>query len=806
MELLVLLPWLLAMAVLTGLGAPIAALAFRSLPRKGAAFALPMALVPFAIAVFWIGQVTFGIHTILLALAILGGGAFLAYRRGARPDWRSVARMYGVFALGFTVLVLFRASAPSITPPGGEQFLHYGLVNALERAPSLPPEDFWYAGEPLKYYYGTQLQATSWSMLSGTPLRYGFNLAIATFYGVLFVVAYGLVGAIVRHRGYSHRFGGAMGALFVAFAGPTTTPIRLITPYLPGGVKQPVAEGAFGFAAQRFNGGDLAQTVTELSNPMEWTWWYTRYVVPGTIQEVPLYSFVKGELHGHTHSTGYVLFAGALAYAYYRTPEAAKLRRAGIIFGGLGSIAGLFGFMNTWSLPTAGGLALLTVAAADPHPATLLPDSVAERLQPWQDSREETIPRLLSEGWRLVLASVVGAGVILVGVVVASPFLVFGHVPTNDGLGLFPPRSALGPFLVIYVGLLSVVATYVLVRSWPVLDRFGKGLLAVGGIALLGAMVVTTLVVDFGVLAVAGPIIVGSWLLLRSERGDFALVLIIAGVGLLLSYEVVHAKLPAIDQVRWNTAMKVSVQGWTLAAAGAGAAVAIVLSRARGRIGAHRSEGGNHRSDGGDVGDASTATGSATGSAVTDGSSTGISIASGIVVIALIASLVFPVMVVGQEIGSDVAEGDWEPTLDGQANLEQWRPGQAAAIDWLDDRPGTPTIVEATGDSYRFTSSASVFTGLPTVVGWDHEAEYRSPEAYRDRVEDVREIYTGDWSTAAEHLARYDVQYVYVSPNERDEYGDALRSFDHPSLSVAFENQQVTIYAVDQSALPVGET
>ena len=58
----VLLPRLLAMAALTGLGAPIAAHLFRGLPRRGTAFALPAALIPFAVFVFWIGQVTFGVH------------------------------------------------------------------------------------------------------------------------------------------------------------------------------------------------------------------------------------------------------------------------------------------------------------------------------------------------------------------------------------------------------------------------------------------------------------------------------------------------------------------------------------------------------------------------------------------------------------------------------------------------------------------------------------------------------------------------------------------------------------------------
>lgn len=784
MESLVVLKYLLAFALLTALGAPIAALVFRELPRRGAAFALPAALIPYAIVIFWVGQVTFGLHTILLAVGVLVLGSLLAYHLSAEPDWGSVVATYGVFVVGFSIMVVLRASDPSVTPAAGEQFLHFGLVKAIERAPSLPPEDFWYAGKPLQYYYGTQLQVTSFSMLTGTQLRYGFNLGIATFYGVLFVVAYGFAGAIVASRGYSYHLGGVPGAFLVALGGPTTTPIRLLTPHLPDWLSDVVAPAAFGFVAERFNGGDLGKTVAELSNPLDWTWWYTRYVVPETIQEVPLYSFVKADLHGHALSTGYVLFAGAIAYAYYTTPAEARARRVTVLFGGLGATAGVFGFMNTWSLPTAGGLALLAVGAADAHPASLLPERLRSPFHVNSTDADDLLPWAITELSRLLLATVAAVVVLLIGVVVASPFLVFGHVPSNDGIGFFPPRSPLGSFLVIYGGLLGLFAVYVTMRGWRTTETANRRLILALGITLV-AMVATSLLLDFGVLAVTGPLLLGGWLLVRSGRGDFALVLLVAGVGLLLSLELVHARLPLIDHPRWNTSLKVAVQGWTLAAAGAGAATGIVLAYYRDRIAEYRS-----------VVDSPKEARTQRGWAVL-GSSVGVILVS----LVLLASLVFPVMVFGQEVGSDVVDGNYDPTADGLSDLERWRPDEAAAIHWLDDRQGTPTIVEAPGPSYRFTSPASTFTGLPTVVGWDHQEEYRSTEAYDRRVAHVDEIYSGDWEDAASHLKRYDVQYVYVGPNERERYGEELRSFDRAAFSVVFENDAVTIYRVDRPHL-----
>jgi len=809
--------YLLLFACFGALGAPIAAVVFRELRYRGAAFAIPTALIPFAIVVFWLGQVTFGRHTIVIALGAVAAATSVAYRRGGVPEWDAVARAYGVFALGFLCLVLLRTSSPGITPSGGEQFLHFGLVNALERSGSLPPMDLWYAGEPLRYYYGTQLQVTGFAMLTGTELRYGFSLGIAAFYGVLVVVAYGLSGAIVAHRGHSHRLGGSLGAFVVAFGGATTTPVRLLTPVLPEVISKPIARAAFGFAARRFHGGDLAAAVAGLSNPRTWSWWYTRYVVPGTIQEVPLYAFLKADLHGHALSTGYVLFAAAVAYAYYRMPAGDRRRRAATVFGGLGAIAGVFGFMNTWALPTAGGIAALAVGAADPDPATLFPGRFGTVLEGASTPGGDRSPvsRFGSELRRLALAGGAGVVVVVIGVAVASPFLVFGHVPTNGGIGLLPPRSPIGPFLVVYGGLLAMFALYLVTLGWPV-EGLDRRLLAATTLCLPPALAATAVRFDVGVLALTATSLLAGWVLVcagrsagdesqgdggggRSEHGDgrdptdgggdFAVVLFVAGFGLLLALEVVHARLPEIDLPRWNTALKVAVQGWTLATAGAGVAAAVVLARARDRIAAYRAA----------VGSAGDSTPGGETDTVTAPDRLAVlrsSLSVALVCLFLVSTLVFPVMVLNREVGNEVAAGTYDPTLDGFEAIETSRPKQAAAIRWLGDRPGRPTIVEAPGPSYRFTNPASTFTGLPTVVGWDHQAEYRSPEAYERRVIHVDEIYAGEWTVAAEHLRRYDVVYVYVGPGERDRYGDALRSFDRPGITVAFENGAVTIYRV----------
>lgn len=452
--------------------------------------------------------------------------------------------------------------------------------------------------------------------------------------------------------------------------------------------------------------------------------------------------------------------------------------------------------MNTWSLPTVAGLTVLTVALADPHPETLLPPSWRERLSLPMIAADDR-PRLLDELRRLILAVVAGGLVLVIGVAIASPFLVFGHVPTNDGVGFFPPRSPLGPFLVIYGGLVTIFGLYVATRGWPALADVPDRWIAGGALALLAAAAATVLLLDFAVLAILGPLILAGWILVRSGRGDFAVVLLIAGTGLLLSLEVVHARLPLIPQPRWNTSLKVAVQGWTLAAAGAGAAVAVLLARSAERLAPRlqsvRSNVADSASNGGSTTDRGHApTLRATGTIA-------------LVAMVVLASAVFPAMVLTVEVGSKLDDSRYDSSLDGLTYVEAFHPEEYDALRWLDERSGHPTVAEAPGDPYGWTSPAATYSGLPGVIGWDHQEEYRSVEAYDRRVTHVDEIYTGEWDLAAAHLARYDVTYVYVGPNEIERYGDDMRSFDRDAFSIAFEGGNVTIYEVNQDSLPASD-
>jgi YYY domain-containing protein len=788
MEWGVVLQWLAVVGALTLVGAPLAAWAFRGFPGKGATLALPAALLGMTLVTVWIGQVAFGWWTLLLAVLLVGVASAIAYGRGVDPDWLAVAKGFGVFLAGFAFILFVRASDPAITPYGGEQFLHFALAKSIERASHLPPEDVWFAGEPLRYYYGGQLQVSGLSMLSGVDLRYGFNLGIATFYGMAVAAAYGLVGTVTARAGYSRRLGGLLGVVLVAWGGATTTAIRFLIARLPTDLATTVGEPAFGFAASRF-GTSLPQFIAEQGGLGSWSWWYTRYVVPDTLQEFPLYSFVKADLHGHALTPGYVLVAAAIAYAYYRTPAEERIRRSALLFGALGVVTGVFGVMNTWSVPTAVGLAWLAVAAADAHPASLYPLGAGERLRSYAPGGSGPVVWLAREAWRLLLAIPPAVGVGVVGTLLAAPFLAFGEVPRNGGIGFLPPRSPLLPFLVVYGGLLAVTIGFLCWRGAPAFagDRRRRRLLTIAGIGVLAA----PLLVVAPVLAALGPVIVVSWWLVRTDRAGYAGLLLVAGLGLLASMELVYAVVWPPELDRWNTTLKVAVQGWTLTAVGVAAAAAMLLQTGWRRV----------RPDV-DGGEPSPETEIDPGRAPHPLGRRGARAAVGLVVAVLVASLAFPALVSAETIGATVQEGD-EFALDGIEPLESRHGPELEAVRWLDDRTGRPVIVERPGwEIYQWTNPASTYTGLPTVAGWAHERGYRGIPAYERRAAEAAAVYEGSWANATAVLRRHDVRYVYVGPNEREAFGTLTERFaGRPGLSVAFDNEAVTIYRVETAGL-----
>ncbi|WP_277540820.1 DUF2298 domain-containing protein [Haloarcula laminariae] len=764
--------WLALYLLLTYVGATVAAALFPRFAERGIAFGLPVALVVLWLSTYFLGRLSMTAGIWLGIVGLVAGAVAVAYRRGP-IDLRSFGEVAAVFAVAFLFVVWIRALDPAISPLAGEKFLDFGLVQSLLRADTLPPEDMWFAGEPVAYYYGGHLLTAILTRLTGTAGQYAYNLALAGFYATLVTGVYGLAGAVAAARDVPRRLAAGLSAFFVGIASNLTTPARALLWLLPDGVAKSVA-GAAGYELTGLARGpgefyfwDASRVITD--DPDD----FTTYT-PGTgysVNEFPLFAWLNGDLHAHMMSTGFLVLTAALCFSYYQTPAEERRRRLALLFGAIPAVGGLMAVTNTWSFPSIAGLTMVTVAMAPASPRSLLPASLRDPL-----------PRdgAAAEGSRIGLAVAVAAGVAVLGLLWSLPFWL--GVGSGREVTYLPDRSSIAELVGIHGLFLVPFALYLYAQVGRTLDT-GRARLV--GLGFLASVALGT-ILDLAAVGLVLPLLIGAWLFARSPTGrpssgplpaladggersvGFETVLLVAGAGLVILVEFVFIK----ENVgRMNTVFKTYMQVWVLWAAAVGPILAWLLTRWR-------------------------PDDEATAQLVKNGTTV-------LVVLLVCSTSVYAAIALPNHAGRA-----GEPTLDGTAYLDDSHSGEAEAIRWMDrEIDGRPNIVTAAPAGYYWVpeegkgaSAPSSLTGIPTVAGWVHEAQYRNDSVYEKRVADVETIYRGPGDRQRALLQEYDVQYVYNGPAERARYGTITVS-QLEGVTEIHRSGEVVIYRVDQRAL-----
>lgn len=116
------------------------------------------------------------------------------------------------------------------------------------------------------------------------------------------------------------------------------------------------------------------------------------------------------------------------------------------------------------------------------------------------------------------------------------------------------------------------------------------------------------------------------------------------------------------------------------------------------------------------------------------------------------------------------------PGLDGLAYLSVASPEEAKLVSWINNHiQGTPTMLEAQGDSYREFTRMAMYTGLPVVLGWEHHVKQRGTPAEEvdRRRSDIATIYsTSDAVLADQLMNKYDVDLIVIGDVERKTYSE----------------------------------
>ena len=727
-----------ALVEVAGLAAaPVAALVLGRLPGAGLGFSKVLGLLLIgwlAWLAVGLGVAPYGRTTILGAAALIAlAGLLAAWRlrrlarrlrataepRGPLGRWRRerlLARALpaddpvrrrlalgaeAVFAAAFAAMALLVAFAPDVW--NTEKPMDMMLMNAVQNASSFPPPDPWMAGETVDYYYLGHLLLALPAHVLGLEPSVGYNLALAALFGLSAAAVFTLAGTLWA-AAEPHVSAGPHAAAERSAAGP---------PERSGGGPVGAGLAAVALCLVFGNLAGAKEWLDASDPPAGYDWFATSRVIPDTINEIPAFSFVLGDLHAHVLAVPFTLLALAFALQLALVgPRGAPALRSVAEALAAGLSVGVLYAINTWSYPVVAGLLVAAVVV-------------------WMRRPDAAGRRAFGAVWTGL--------VLLAGVVLLLPFwLEFD--PAARGLGLVDERRP----LTSWAGEMALIYG---VLGWAVLAAYAGRLLAarrplrtaVWG--AVGAAFVLSLLapVDLaGIAALAAALAVAVHAVLSrglpaAER--FLWLLVAGGVGCLLAPEIVYVRdeFEGGELFRMNTVFKLGYQAFVLLALAAACALPWAGRWLPRRVwGAWAAVGA----------------------------------------VLLLLGLVFPYA--GNYARREGLSRS--PALDGLGWLRERAPGDVAAIEWLRERaPEEAVVLEAVGPDYSAFGHAriSTFSGRAAVLGWaGHERQWGHDPAGREA--DVRSLYTTRTPAEARPLlARYGIRYVVVGSIERTDYGDA---------------------------------
>ena len=729
---------------------------------------------------------------IALVLLLAAASAYIAYRNlddirdFLKREWRMLVIAEVVFLVFFIGWALFRSSDPFINHT--EQPMDLALLSASINSQAGHPEDPWLRGESVSYYYFGYWMMGALSQIAAVQSNIAYNLALALIPALAATGIFGVVINMVRMdiaRMDKARWG------YAVVAGIAATLFLGVVSNLEGVLEfmRLNGMGAQGFYDWiRIDGldGPAAAPPQSWTPPDFWWWFHASRVIntfdgvhyiDNTIQEFPFFSFLLGDLHPHVMSIPFVLLFVGIALNFYRLPAGfwrdyrsvypyAIALAAAVVLGGLG-------FNNLWDMPTFAALLIAVLALKAYREGGDIPQSFTLAFYP------------------------VGLAVIALAVLLYSPYLLDINAGVSGiGIGITHTRAV--HMFIVWGLFLTAVTPFLLATFWQTTvqrDWAAQALTALTLVSVpwllwtLGYLpsdegsVAEAISRFIGILPLTGLAAIGVYnalyLARRENEGGrlFATLLAVLALGLIIGAEFLFIR--DFFNNRGNTVFKLYYQAWILLAAASAFAVYYWLSAIRAGTGWRAAFS---------------------------------YLWAAAFALLLLGSLYYPLAAAKTKPETPHAGR----TLDGLEFVRQNNPAEYHAIEWLkQNAPPDAAIVEAVGE-WGDWGLVSRSAGLPTIVNWlGHQKQWRggwerfdadTPEVSRalrdrffdERTAEVERIYTTlDPAEAQLILYKYDIDYIYIGPRERDKYGvEGIPKFDAIGDAV-FREGDVMIYRVN---------
>ncbi|MDD2482812.1 MAG: DUF2298 domain-containing protein [Candidatus Shapirobacteria bacterium] len=262
---------------------------------------------------------------LILALILLLNILFLRYKNNLSLFLKIIKENYKVFIfqeiLFLSILVVWsfvRGFASDIE--GLEKYMDWGFINSALRSKFLPPQDMWFSGEIINYYYFGHIIFAVLTKLSTISSAITYNLSIATVcaftFSFTFSIASNLVFLTIKpslSREGAHRAGGfvpkiiiagLISALLLTFGGNLHSVYKIAKIDIQDNGKLVLSKKAISESADKYWYPDATRFIGHDPD-----------IKDKTIHEFPLYSFVVADLHGHMNDIPIVLFFMAFLLA-----------------------------------------------------------------------------------------------------------------------------------------------------------------------------------------------------------------------------------------------------------------------------------------------------------------------------------------------------------------------------------------------------------------------------------------------------------------------------------------------------------